>query len=76
MRMGAILTREQRSYDLTVEDDVMLGADAFDLERVGVLVARVVEQADRMERQHFGDERDAKLEAFEADMRKEGGHAD
>ncbi len=75
-RVGAILTREQRSYDLTVEDDVMLGADAFDLERVGVLVARVVEQADRMERQHFGDERDAKLEAFEADMRKEGGHAD
>jgi superfamily II DNA or RNA helicase len=72
-RIGAILTREERSYDLTVEDDVMLGAAEHDAARVGLLVRRVTEQADGMEREHFEDERDAPLEDFEDDLRKEGG---
>lgn len=75
-RVGAILTREVRSYDLTVEDDVLLGAPAFDALRVGVLVRRVVEQADQMEREYFRDERDEKLEVFDADLRREGNNAD
>ncbi len=71
-RVGAILTREERQYDLTVEDDVLLGASEHDGARVGVLVRRVTEQADRMEQDHFGDGRDATLDAFEADLRDEG----
>jgi superfamily II DNA or RNA helicase len=71
-RIGAILTREDRSYDLTVEDDVVLGAAEHDAVRVGLLVRRVAEQADRMEREHFEDERDAPLEDFEDDLRQEG----
>jgi hypothetical protein len=70
-RIGAILTKEERSYDLTVEDDVLLGAPEHDAVRVAFLVRRVTEQADRIEREHFDDERDARLSAFEADLRDE-----
>lgn len=72
-RVGAILTREERSYDLTVEDDVLLAAATDDVARVGLLVRRVALQADRMEREHFEDERDSPLEVFEADLREEKG---
>jgi hypothetical protein len=75
-RVGAILTREVRSYDLTVEDDVLLGASEHDAVRVGLLVRRVAQQADQMEREHFEDGRDAPLEAFDADLRDEGGDDD
>jgi hypothetical protein len=71
-RIGAILTREERRYDLTVEDDVLLGAPEHDVTRVGALIRRVAEQADRMEREHFEDGRDAALAAFEDDLREEG----
>ena len=71
-RVGAILTREARLYDLTVEDDVLLGAPEHDAGRTALLVRRVTEQADAMEREHFHDDRDAGLEAFEADLRREG----
>jgi len=75
-RIGAILTREERTYDLTVEDDVLLGAPEHDAPRVGLLVRRVAEQADRMEREQFEDARDAPLEVFEADLREETDHGD
>ena len=71
-RIGAILTKEERRYDLTVEDDVLLGEPEHDAVRVGTLVRRVVEQADWMEREHFDDGRDAALAVFEADLRREG----
>ncbi len=74
-RVGAILTREERSYDLTVEDDVLLGAAGHDAVRVGLLVRRVVEQADQMEREQFDGARDAPLDEFEADLREESEHA-
>ncbi|HRI06197.1 MAG TPA: DEAD/DEAH box helicase family protein [Nannocystaceae bacterium] len=70
-RVGAIPTGEK--YDLTVEDDVLLGDIDVDLDRVGLLVHRVVTQADRLERDHFDDEQDARLDAFEEDLRKETG---
>jgi len=73
-RVGAILTKQDHSYDLTVEDDVILGAELQDAVRVGLLVRRVVEQADRMEREHFEDGRDVQLEVFEPDLRREGRH--
>lgn len=75
-RIGAILTCEERSYNLTVEDDVLLGAPEHDAVRVGVLARRVAERADQMERDHYGDERDARLAVFEADLRKETSDAD
>jgi superfamily II DNA or RNA helicase len=71
-RIGAIETREERQYDLTVEDDVLMGTAEYDFKRVSILVRRVTEQADRMEREHFDDGRDATLDAFETDLRKEG----
>ena len=43
-----------------------------DAVRIAILVRRVAEQADAMEREHFHDDRDAGLDAFEADLRKEG----
>jgi hypothetical protein len=75
-RLGAILTREERQYDLTVEDDVVLGDPEHDAARVALLVRRVVEHADRMEQAHFEDGRDAPIEDFDADLRKEGHHED
>lgn len=73
--IGAILTKEERTYDLTVEDDVLLGAPEQDLARIGLLLRRVVEHADFMEREHFQDGRDEALSAFEEELRREGGNA-
>jgi hypothetical protein len=75
-RIGAILTPEERSYDLTIEEDVLLAEQAHDRNRVATLVRRVTEQADRMEREHFEDGRDQGLDVFERDLAKEGGDAD
>ena len=71
-RVGAILAEKQRTYDLTLEDDVVLGDPAFDAARVALLLQRVLEAADQLERQHFGEERDAAIEAFAADLLREG----
>lgn len=73
-RIGAILTADERLYDLTVEDDVLLADPRHDGARVGLLLRRVAEQADRMEREHFEDGRDETLDAFETDLRKEVSH--
>ncbi|MBL9005053.1 MAG: DEAD/DEAH box helicase family protein [Myxococcales bacterium] len=73
-RIGAILTKEERTYDLTVEDDVLLGPPEQDITRVSLLIRRVAEHADFMEREHFQDGRDAALPEFEGDLRKEGDH--
>jgi hypothetical protein len=75
-RVGAILTREERTYDLTVEDDVLLGKAADDAARVGLLVRRVTTQADAMEQDQFDDGRDAAIDVFVSDLRKEAHHGD
>ncbi len=75
-RVGAILTKEARTYDLTVEDDVLLGAAEHDAARIALLVRRVVHQADGMEQEHFAGERDAPLSEFEDDLREEGDNDD
>ena len=75
-RVGAIETKVERSYDLTIEDDVLLGDPEHDLARVGLLVHRVTSEADGMEREHFDDERHVKLDVFEADLRNEGSDGD
>lgn len=71
VRLGAILSRDERSYDLTVEEDVLLGSPETDVARVALLVERVAEQADALERIHLPG-RDQDLAVFEEDLRGEG----
>jgi hypothetical protein len=71
VRLGAIRARDERSYDLTVEEDVLLGSLETDALRVGMLLARVAEQADTLEQIHLPG-RDQPLEDFEGDLKKEG----
>jgi hypothetical protein len=73
-RVGAILTPEPRTYDLTVEDEVLLASSAdSDLHRLRLLLQRVTEHADALEQEHLPG-RDQPLATFEADLRKEGAH--
>jgi len=73
-RVGAIFTREVRSYDLTVEDDMLLAAAEYDAPRAALLINRVTQQADLMEHEHFDGERDALLIEFQSNLLQEGGH--
>jgi len=69
--IGAILTEDAAQYDLTVESDVALAAPEFDVDRVGLLLTRVLEEADAVERWHF-EAHDHEMREFEADLRQEG----
>jgi hypothetical protein len=74
-KIGAIETDEQRSYDLTVEGEVLLDADGVsDAARVAGLIRRVTRQADLLEQEHL--DRDEALETFEADLGKEAIHGE
>jgi hypothetical protein len=53
IRLGAVVSRDDRSYDLTVEEDVLLGIRETDALRVGMLLARVATQADILEQIHL-----------------------
>ena len=72
IRMGAIVGRDDMSYDLTVEEDVLLADPAHDVSRVSILLRRVAEQADRLEQIHL-PVLDQALDVFEADLKQEGG---
>ncbi len=70
MRIGALEeVDEDHSYDLTVEDDVLLASPAHDLDRVRVLIARVTRDADELERRLLA--RDEPLSTFRADLEHE-----
>jgi hypothetical protein len=70
VRIGAILTKEQRTYDLTVEEDVLLAPEpATDAQRTAMLLRRVVEEADRLEHEHLG--RDERIDTFRHELVKE-----
>jgi superfamily II DNA or RNA helicase len=71
VRIGAIISRGERSYDLTVEEDVLLGSRETDALRVGMLLARVAAQADVLEQVHFPGS-DQRLQVFEDDLKEEG----
>ena len=72
-KIGAILTEEERSYDLTVEGEVLLAANAeCDAARIGPLIRRVTQQADTIELQHLS--RDEPLQVFREDLAKESAH--
>jgi hypothetical protein len=71
VRVGAVLGPEDGSYNLTVQEDVLLGDRAHDEARVNALLRRVAEQADRLEQIHLPDA-DRPLDVFEKDLRQEG----
>ncbi|WP_242352130.1 MULTISPECIES: DEAD/DEAH box helicase family protein [unclassified Anaeromyxobacter] len=72
LRVGAVVSEDETSYTLTVEDDVLLPEDgAHDAQRVSELVRRVVERADLLELELLPG-RDERLETFRADLAKEG----
>lgn len=69
--VAAVRGRRQGSYDLTVEDDVLLAQPEHDQPRVGLLVRRIVKAADALERallQH----QDAPISRFAKDLAREG----
>lgn len=71
MKIGAILTGDDRTYDLTVESEVVLPDLAeFDLARVSSLIRRVVVQADELEQEHLPGT-DAPLDHFREDLDRE-----
>lgn len=71
LRLGA-LAPEEGSYNLTVEDDVLLAGPTTDLIRVRMLLERLVHAADDLERRHL-NELDQPISRFETDLRTEGG---
>lgn len=74
VKLGAI-EEEDRTYDLTVEGDCLLGASTeLDAVRVATLVGRVVRQADDLEK-HFLDS-DERLATFRSDLVREGNHGE
>ena len=75
-RLGAVLDREDGSYNLTVQEDVLLADRVHDATRIKLLLKRVAEEADRLEQIHLPDA-DRALDVFADDLRQEGlGHRD
>ena len=74
MKVGAVVTREELTYDLTVESEVVLAASPeTDEIRVGMLVSRTTSQADDLEQQHLPG-RDERMDAFRDELNAEGNH--
>ncbi|MBK8232090.1 MAG: DEAD/DEAH box helicase family protein [Candidatus Eisenbacteria bacterium] len=68
--LGAKLGKRPHTYDLTVEDDVLLGDPEYDIERVRLLLHRVVDRADSLERRHLDTDRPHA--PFADDLAREG----
>ena len=70
-KIGAIPAAADRSYNLTVEDDVLLCGDGeVNAVRVANMVRRVATEADRLEHLHL-DGRDEPLTTFKKDLGNE-----
>jgi hypothetical protein len=70
-KVGAILTSDERTYDLTVEGEVTLAEDMdSDLHRFRSLIGKVVRQADFLE-QEFLPQVDEVLDTFRDDLLRE-----
>ncbi|WP_417746705.1 helicase-related protein [Rosistilla oblonga] len=71
MKVGAIVSKDDRSYDLTVEGEVLLSEDdSANRLRVSDLVSRVVHNADTLEQELLPGQ-DESLDKFREDLRKE-----
>jgi hypothetical protein len=73
--LGVVAAGRDSSYDLTVEDDVALADPSSDAARLGLLLARVADAADRLEQAHLPGH-DAPLAAFDRQLRTENHHED
>lgn len=74
-RLGAIQTKGEARYDLTVEADVVLGTSSeHDVARAAWLVRHVVDEADQFEREML-KERDHTLDQFQPNLEDES-HGD
>jgi len=71
VRLGAVVDREPGSYNLTVQEDVILGDPAFDTKRVEAMLRRVGQHADRLELIHL-PEKDRPLALFSEKLIQEG----
>jgi hypothetical protein len=72
VKIGAIETDDECTYDLAVEGDVLLASTSeTDAQRVAMLINRVVHQADSLEQECFQDQ-DAVLETFRDELLEEG----
>jgi hypothetical protein len=75
-RLGAVETEQERTYDLTVEEDILLGTNvADDAVRVGLLLRRVAEQADLLEQDQLPG-LDQELKQFRKDLVSEAAHGE
>lgn len=72
-RLGAVRTRGG-SYDLTVEEDVLLTARRHDRARISALLRRVTALADDAERQYLPD-RDRPMTDFRTELEQDVRHA-
>jgi hypothetical protein len=70
-RIGAIPAGDgDRTYNLTVEDDVLLADRSTDAARVGPMLSRVVASADRLEQTELPGN-DASLASFQPHIQEE-----
>ncbi|MCB9479343.1 MAG: DEAD/DEAH box helicase [Deltaproteobacteria bacterium] len=74
-RIGAIHSGDDRTYDLTVEGDVVLGNPRHDVARIEALIARITSHADVLKTIHLPDV-DQPLSIFRDDLQTEGDHYD
>jgi hypothetical protein len=72
IRVGVVEGRG-KTYDVTIEEDVLLTDPTFDAERVGALIDRVVSRADPLEQQHLPD-RDRLLDEFRKELQDDVRH--
>ncbi|RLK25402.1 helicase-like protein [Micromonospora sp. M71_S20] len=71
-RLGTVEVRGG-SYDVTVEDDVLLTTPTYDPTRVAALIRRVTTLDDGLEREHL-PERDRLLKEFRAELERDVRH--
>jgi hypothetical protein len=69
-RLGAVRDRDEGSYNLTVQEDVLLSNPEHDAARASALLKRVAEEADRLELIHLPGE-DRTLDVFREDLLRE-----
>lgn len=72
IKIGAIITKEDRTYDLTVEGDVLLAtASDTDALRVGMLIKHIAHYADTLEQKYLPG-KDEPLDTFRDELIQEG----
>jgi hypothetical protein len=74
VRLGVVKVGGKATYDVTVEEAVILTNAESDQGRVGALIHRVTTQADGLEQEHLPD-RDALLAEFRVELERDVRHA-